>query len=207
MLPQPPLLVVTDRRQAPRALADILGAAFRGGCRWASIREKDLPPAEQVALARSLLPLARDFGARLMLHGDAALARDSGLDGVHLPAGSDALGARVLLGADALIGLSIHDSVEAEALDSAAVDYAVAGPAALTESKPGYGPALGTAGLAALAAACRVPLLTIGGITAGNARMFMDCGIAGIAVMGGLMLADDPAAEVRAILAATMNSR
>ena len=35
-----------------RAADDVLAAAFAAGCRWASLREKDLPDDEQVALAQ-----------------------------------------------------------------------------------------------------------------------------------------------------------
>ena len=42
-LPDPPLLLVTDRAQARRALAEVVAAVFAGGCRWVSLREKDLP--------------------------------------------------------------------------------------------------------------------------------------------------------------------
>ncbi len=54
-LPDPPLLLVTDRRQARRPLAEIVAAALAAGCRWVSLREKDLPEDEQVPLARALL--------------------------------------------------------------------------------------------------------------------------------------------------------
>ena len=39
-LPNPPLLIVTDRQQAKRPLEHILDGAFAAGCRWASVREK-----------------------------------------------------------------------------------------------------------------------------------------------------------------------
>ena len=51
-LPDPPLLLVTDRRQARRPLPEIVAAALDAGCRWISLREKDLPEDEQVPLAR-----------------------------------------------------------------------------------------------------------------------------------------------------------
>jgi hypothetical protein len=44
---------------------------------------------DQIALARTLLSIARHNRACLTLHGDAALAKACGADGVHLPAGSD----------------------------------------------------------------------------------------------------------------------
>jgi len=200
-LPDPPLLVITDRHQARRPLADVMAQAFAAGCRWASLREKDLSDDDQVALARTLLPIARRHGARLTLHGDAALAREAGVDGVHLSAGSDPVAARHMVGRDKLIGVSLHSIIETEAIDPAAVDYAIAGPAFETPSKPGYGPEIGRKGLAEIAAAARVPILAIGGLNATRAAEVLSVGPAGIAVMGGVMRAVDPGQEVRALLA------
>jgi len=195
-LPDPPLLLITDRAQARSPLADVIAQAGAGGCRWISVREKDLPPDAQIALAQELAPIARRFGATLTIHGDAALAQAAGLEGVHLPAGADAMAARAALGAGALIGRSIHSLGEVAALDPAALDYAIAGPAFATASKPGYGPALGREGLATLCHVSRVPVMAIGGIAPGNAREILPAGIAGIAVMGGVMRAPDPRREI-----------
>ena len=69
-LPDPPLLVISDRSQARLPLIDIAEAAFRGGCRWFSLREKDLPAAERRALLADLVELGRPFGALVMAHDD-----------------------------------------------------------------------------------------------------------------------------------------
>lgn len=199
-LPDPPLLLITDRKQARGLLEEVLSAAFAGGCRWASVREKDLSENEQAALVRELHTLARRYGARLTLHGSAALAARTGVGGVHLPAGSDAAAARALLGPTALVGLSVHSPAEAAAADPHAVDYVVAGPAFETASKPGYGPALGEAGIAAIVAASRVPVVAIGGVSETNAAALLAAGASGLAVMGGVMAASDPASAIGALL-------
>ena len=62
-LPDPPLLLVTDRHQARAPLAEVVSAALAAGCRWVSVRKKDLPADDQIALARMLLPAARRHGA------------------------------------------------------------------------------------------------------------------------------------------------
>jgi thiamine-phosphate pyrophosphorylase len=201
ILPDPPLLLVTDRHQARRPLVEVVGAAITAGCRWISVREKDLPADEQVTLARMLAPVAWRHGARLSIHGDAELAKACSADGVHLPAGSDPVAARRLLGAGKLIGLSIHTITEAEALDPDAIDYALAGPAFETPSKPGYGPEIGRKGLSDIAAAARVPVFAIGGLNAMRAAEVLASGPKGIAVMGGVMRAADPAQVVKALLA------
>jgi thiamine-phosphate pyrophosphorylase len=205
--PDPPLLLVTDRRQARRPLPEIVGAALAAGCRWVSLREKDLPQDEQILLARTLLTMIRRYGANLVLHGDATLAQLAGTDGVHLSAGSDAAAARKLLGPDKLIGLSIHTAAEAAAIDPAASDYAIAGPAFETPSKPGYGPEIGRRGLRDMAAAARVPLLAIGGINSARVGEVIAAGCAGVAVMGGVMRATDPAVEVRALITSLNGAR
>jgi thiamine-phosphate pyrophosphorylase len=200
-LPDPPLLLVTDRQQARHPLAEIVAAAFSSGCRWVSLREKDLPDEEQIVLARRLLLIARRHRAWVALHGEASLADRAGVDGVHLPSGADALAARALLGPQKLIGVSIHTVTEAEQVDPAVVDYALAGPAFETVSKPGYGPEIGRKGLFDVARASRVPLLAIGGINTTRVAEVIAAGCAGVAVMGGVMRAADPAQQAGALVA------
>src|SRR6516162_8935505 len=57
------------------------------------------------------------------------------------------------------IGVSVHTATEAGAIDRSVVDYAIAGPAFETPSKPGYGPEIGHKGLAEITAAAPVPVL------------------------------------------------
>jgi thiamine-phosphate pyrophosphorylase len=206
-LPDPPLLLVTDRRQGRQPLKDIVADALQAGCRWVSLREKDLPPDEQILLARGIAPLARAQGAKLMLHGEAELARLAGADGVHLPAGADPAPARALIGPGKLLGVSIHTVTEAKAIDPAVVDYVLAGPAFESASKPGYGPEIGRKGLIEIAQAASVPVLAIGGINAARVGELIAAGAAGVAVMGAVMRALDPAREVRALIATLRGSR
>ncbi|MEP9351680.1 thiamine phosphate synthase [Xanthobacter sp. KR7-225] len=202
MLPAPPVLLITDRSQAKSDLPDVVAAACAGGCRWLSLREKDLAAAAQIALFARMAAIARPCGARVTLHGAAQLARAAGADGVHLPGGSDPAEARALLGPHALVGLSLHTLEEAARADPAALDYVTASPVFLTASKPGHGPALGLDGLAAFARACRVPVIALGGVDAANAGACRAAGAAGLAIMGGVMRAHDPAAAFRAAAAA-----
>ena len=141
-LPSPPLLVISDRSQATRPLVEIAEAAFRGGCRWFSLREKDLPADERRELLRALVVLGHAYGATVMVHEDIAAAVATGAGGVHLPGGGDPKAARLLL-PSGLIGVSAHSPLEAAAQLAAGADYATLSPIFLTRSKPGYGPAVG----------------------------------------------------------------
>src|SRR5262249_56290877 len=106
----------------------------------------------------TLLPIARRHGARLTLHGDAALAKACGSDGVHLSAGSDPAASRALLGPGKLIGVSVHTVTEAGAIDPRVVDHPIPGPAFEPPSKPGHGPQIGPKGLAQIPAPAPLPV-------------------------------------------------
>ncbi len=200
-LPHPPLLVITDRRAARAPLDAIAAAAFAGGCRWLSLREKDLPHDERVALLRKLVVLGKERGARVMVHEDIAAAQAAGAAGVHLPSGGSPMAARAALGDGALIGLSAHDYDDIVRAETQGTDYVTLSPVFETASKPGYGPALGLDELADLAAKSVVPVLALGGIDAGNAAACLAAGAAGIAVMGAVMGAADPRAATSALIA------
>jgi thiamine-phosphate pyrophosphorylase len=198
-LPAPPLLLITDRRQASWRLEDIVAAALAAGCRWISLREKDLDAAERLALLRRLVALGHPFGAIITVHGDIAAAAEAGAAGVHLPAGAAPSAARARLGPGALIGVSAHAPAELDAAAQAGADYATLSPIFPSASKPGYGPPLG---LAALAGPSPIPVIALGGIEPANAAACLAAGAAGLAVMGPVMRARDPGAEIAQLLAA-----
>ena len=198
-LPVPPLLVISDRHQARQPLEDVAEAVFAGGCRWFSLREKDLPPEERLALLAALVALGHRFGAAVTAHEDIEAAAAAGADGVHLPSGGRPEAARARL-PGALIGASAHTADEAAMLLRSGADYVTVSPVFLTASKPGYGPALGLEGLARIVARVPGPVVALGGITAENAASCQGAGACGIAVMGEVMRSADPRATVEAIL-------
>jgi thiamine-phosphate pyrophosphorylase len=198
-LPVPPLLVISDRRQARRPLEELAEAAFAGGCRWFSLREKDLPPAERRALLAALVVLGHDWGATVTVHDDIDAAAMADAGGVHLPSGGSPEAARARV-PRALIGASAHSAEEASALLGAGADYVTVSPVFPTVSKPGYGQAFGLDGLARIVARAAGPVIALGGVTAANAASCRAAGAHGIAVMGEVMRAADPQAAVEAIL-------
>jgi len=202
-LPDPPLLIVTDRGQALLPLAEIVEAALEAGCRWIGVREKDLPTDKQIELAQNLSPMTRRFGAHLTLHGNipfsASASAAAAIDGIHLPDGADASPARLWRQQGKLVGRSIHAVAQAKA--AAELDYLVAGPVYESASKPGYGPSLGRNGLAAFARSTSLPVIAIGGVQPVHVGALMKAGAAGLAVMGSVMRASDPGRQVRALIA------
>lgn len=200
-LPTPPLLVISDRSQARQPLLEIAEAAFRAGCRWFSLREKDLPAAQRLDLLQALVALGHRFGARITAHEDIEAVVACGADGLHLPGGGDPAAARRRL-PGGLIGVSSHIPEEAAVQLAAGADYVTLSPIFLTASKPGYGPAVGLDAIAEAARLSAGPVVALGGIDEVNIAACLAAGARGIAVMGEVMRAADPGSVVRLLLAA-----
>ncbi|HLV57877.1 MAG TPA: thiamine phosphate synthase [Natronosporangium sp.] len=181
------VVVVTDRRQAVAPLPRQVAAAVAGGARWVLLREKDLPARERAALADRLREVLAPHGGRLIVAGPDPL----GGDAVHLAAGDPAPAPDTGL----LVGRSCHGAAD---LDRLTVEhYVTVSPVFASASKPGYGPPLGPDGLAYLCRRTRRPVLALGGVeTPQRAAACVAAGAAGVAVMGAVMRAEDPAAVV-----------
>jgi thiamine-phosphate pyrophosphorylase len=199
-LPAPPLLLITDRSQAARPLEGVVADALAAGCRWVSVREKDLPAAERRALLRRIHALARPAGSVVTVHADLEAAAE--VDGLHLAAGGDPGAARHRLGPSALIGMSCHSGAEVDAALAAGADYVTLGPLAPTASKPGYAPALSPAETGAIARRHPGRVIALGGVEPDLVPGLLAAGFAGIAVMGSVMRAAAPGAAIAALLAA-----
>lgn len=197
----PRLVVLTDRRRsagAGRPLADTVAAVVDAGAPAILLREKDLPPPRRARLAEQVAAPVVAAGAVLLVASDARLASAVGADGVHLAAADPAPAART-----GLTGRSTHTAAEVRGARRERLDYVTCSPVAPTASKPGHGPPLGMDGLAALVvAADPLPVLGLGGVTVAHVPGALAAGAYGVAVMGSVMGADDPAAVVAGLLVA-----
>ena len=197
-LPDPPVLLITDRAQALRPIEEVASAVLEAGCRWISLREKDLDPADRLTLTRQLAELAGGYGATVTVHGDYAAAGVA--DGIHLPAGRSVAAARRRLGPNALIGISIHDPAELGSAALRGADYVTLSPIFASLSKPGYGPGPGLQGLRRAVSAGSLPVIALGGIEPENAPLCLEAGAHGIAVMGAVMAAENPGRIARLLV-------
>ncbi|HEX4505182.1 MAG TPA: thiamine phosphate synthase [Alphaproteobacteria bacterium] len=175
-----PILIITDRTQCAEPLEARAAALFRGGCRWLSVREKDLSSFERYELLERLIAVAKPFGAVVGVHDDldAAIALRIPL---HLPADGDVAAARQVLG-DVLLGKSCHDAAELAAAARDGADYVTLSPFFPSASKAGYRTNLN---LPAIAAAGALPVLALGGVT--RETLPQVSGVAGVAIMGEAM--------------------
>jgi len=194
----PRLYLVTDRKATGgRPLAEVVRAALAGARRGGlepddiavQLREKDLGGGDLRALAEALRAVTRAAGAALMINDRIDVALAVGADGVHLGGTSLSPADARAVAPGLRLAVSTHAPGDLEGLPGA-VDFAVFGPIRDTPSKRAYGAPVGLDALAA-AAGRGIPLVAIGGLTAGDAAAITQAGARGLACIRPVMSAPD----------------
>jgi len=188
------ICLVTDRRRRPPA--EQAAEAVDAGVDLIQVRERDLETSDLAALVSQIVRIAGGSSTRVVVNDrlDVALACEA--HGVHLRGDSvPPARARSIAPPGFLIGRSVHALDEAAAV-APDVDYLIAGTVFPTSSKPGRTELLGTAGLAAIAGAVRVPVLAIGGIGVERLADVSAAGAAGIAAVSLFTDSERPIKEV-----------
>jgi thiamine-phosphate pyrophosphorylase len=173
-------------------------ALLAGGARVLQLRLKRTHGAEAVGLAAHVAALARAAGAVLLINDRVDWALLCGADGVHL--GEEDLGAeeaRHLLGASAVVGVTVRTAAGARAARAAGADYVGLGPVFLPRSKTVAAPLLGLEGLRAVVSASPLPVVAIGGVGLASIREVARAGAYGAAVVSDVLGAEDIPARVR----------
>lgn len=193
--------VLTDSTLRPdRGPEETARAALAAGASVLQLREKSLPTAELVALARRLSALARATGALFLVNDrvDIALAADA--DGVHL--GPDDLqppDARRLLGPDRILGVSVSSVEEARPLADVASYFGV-GAIFGSSTKTDAGPPVGLERLREIRSAFPGhPIVAIGGINESNIASVRQAGADAAAVISAVVCAPEMTEAVRTL--------
>jgi len=203
-MPDYTLYLVTDEPEAYSSnLFDGVDAAIAGGVTMVQYRATK-------GSGRFLYETAKTLGERLRTHGipliindrlDLALAVNA--DGLHLGQNDIPVHvARRLIGKQAILGLSITDPEQLDAVEYDLVDYLGAGPVFSTATKADAAPAIGLEVLAGITRRSKVPVVAIGGIHHSNAKAVFDTGVAGLAVVSALSRTADPTASAHRFIRA-----
>ena len=180
-------------------LAAFLPAVLRGGVDVVQLREKDLGHDVQIADARIMLSICREFDVPFIMNDSPELALAVGAYGVHVGQEDVSVShCRDVLGPEAVVGLSTHSTSEFDgALDQTAT-YFSAGPIVATPTKPGRE---GTGISYAIASQARSdrPVFVTGGVNAQNVAELVGAGLRHFVVVRALTEASDPEAAARRI--------
>ncbi len=188
------LYLITDRHQtAGRPLLTVVEEALSGGVRAVQMREKDLSAREQYELAWDLRALTARYDAKLIINERVDLALAVGADGVQVGCQSLPVTAVRRIAPDILIGYSSHALGEAAAALAKGADFVTFSPVFFTPSKASYGPPVGLDALQEACARLKKPVFALGGIGLQNVAQVRGAGCGHIALISGILAADDPA--------------
>lgn len=186
--------------------ADSARLALEGGCRWIQLRMKGADEALMFKTATIVQAMCKRCGATFIIDDDVKLARRIGADGVHLGKEDMPIAkAREILGRGYIIGATVNSFEDiAGVVSGADPDYFGCGPLRFTTTKQRLAPILGIEGYREImcrmrAAEIAIPLVAIGGVTKEDIPSLLRCGVAGIALSGSILQADDPIAEMQGV--------
>jgi len=206
------LYVITDRTLARgRPESEIARQAIAGGATAIQLRWKTGPLSEALRVGRELRELCSREGVLFVVNDRVDLALALEADGVHvgvtdLPVAET----RRLVGDQLVVGFSPETLEQALEAEAAGADYLGVGPVYPTVTKPDAGPAVGLEHVQRIAAAVRIPVVGIGGITAENAGAVIRAGAVGVAVISAVVGADDvrlAAAQLRKVVDEALAAR
>jgi thiamine-phosphate pyrophosphorylase len=167
---------ITDRTLSTNGMLDDVRDALRAGVALVQYRDKGtaVPNAN---LASEMQRLCRKAGVALIVNDDVDLALAIGADGVHVGQGDLPVSvARRMLGAQAIVGVSVSTATQAQEAERAGATYVAASPVFATPTKIDAGPPVGIEGVGRLRAATRLPLAVIGGIKDGDIPRLVEAG-------------------------------
>lgn len=195
------LIVITDvALAAPHTVRDVVAAALDAGAPAVQLRDKNAPASTLLEEARELLTLVRRYGALLFINDRVDVALAAGADGVHLGPDDLPVSAARRIAPDLLIGYSTDNPERAREAERDGADYIGCGAVFGTSTKDVGEEAIGISRLNQVADAVGIPVVGIGGITTSNAGEVAASRAAGVAVVGAVMAASDPAHAVRELL-------
>ena len=192
-MPQPAdpncrLYLVTPPALEPAAFAVRLAEALDAGdVACVQLRLKDCPDDAVRRACDALRPVAQERDVAFILNDHPALAREMGCDGVHVGQKDTPYAkARQIVGKDAIVGVTCHDSRHlAMEAGEAGADYVAFGaffPTTTKDAEYHAAPDL----LAWWAEMMEIPCVAIGGITPENCGPLVRAGADFLAVVGGV---------------------
>ncbi|MCZ6638115.1 MAG: thiamine phosphate synthase [Alphaproteobacteria bacterium] len=182
------LYLITPERLVPEAFAEVLAQALDGGdVACVQLRLKGVDDDVVRAAAQILAPVAQARNVAFLMNDRPDLAAETGCDGVHVGQQDTAYAeARAIVGEDAIVGVTCHDSRHlAMVAAEQGADYVAFGAFYPTATKDAIGhPDIDI--LSWWSEMMTVPSVAIGGITPANCPPLVRAGTDFIAVLSAV---------------------
>lgn len=188
------LYAVTDRMwlKEGQSLTQVCRSVLENGATFLQIREKDLDENAFEKESQELKALCAQYGVPFVVNDSVEIAMDIDADGVHVGQ-SDIKGRdiRAIIGPDKILGISAGTVEQAVAAEKAGADYIGVG-AVFTTSTKKNAKNLSQETLREIRNSVSIPVVAIGGISAGNILELCGSGVDGVAVVSAIFGAEDP---------------
>ena len=186
---------------------DGIRLVLEGGIRWVQLRMKDATDTDFLRVGTEVRKLCTAYHTTFIIDDRVGLVGELGADGVHLGKNDMPIcEARRILGPEAIIGGTANTFEDIREHFHASANYIGLGPFRFTTTKEKLSPVLGIDGYRRIMQQVReagidIPVVAIGGITSADVSALMQTGIAGIALSGAILRADNPAEEINRLRA------
>lgn len=185
------LYLVTDREIAQNRLEGYVQVAVENGVTMVQLREKQASYEEFCQKAKVMKEICDKQGVPLIINDNIEVCLAVGASGVHLGTSDcDIEAARKMLGADKIIGASARDISTAQKACAQGADYLGVGAVFGTSTKKDA-KTISPQILREIVQSVNIPVVAIGGINLQNILQLKGLGIAGVAVVSGILAQKD----------------
>lgn len=186
------LYAVTDRAWLDgETLYEQVEKAIQGGVTFVQLREKNLDDESFLREALEIQKLCRKYNIPFIINDNVEIAKKINADGVHVgQSDMKASNVRAILGNDKILGVSAQTVEQALLAEKEGADYLGVGAVFPTGSKSDADD-VSYETLKEICSVVSIPVVAIGGISAGNVLTLSGSGISGIAVISAIFGAKD----------------
>ena len=186
------LYAVTDRAWLNgETLYEQVEKAIKGGVSFVQLREQNLDDESFLSEALEIQKLCKKYNIPFIINDNVEIAKKINADGVHVgQSDMKTSNVRSILGNDKILGVSAQTVEQALLAEKEGADYLGVGAVFPTGSKSDADD-VSHETLKEICSAVSIPVVAIGGISAGNVLTLKGSGISGIAVISAIFGAED----------------
>ncbi|MFH1641959.1 MAG: thiamine phosphate synthase [Nanoarchaeota archaeon] len=191
---------ITDSKLTKKDIFEDAKSAIKAGVKIIQYREKDKSTKEMVKEATILKKICKD-NALFLVNDRIDVAMAVNADGVHL--GKDDMPydiARLLLGNNKIIGLTVHNIKEAIQAKNIGADYVGASPIFKTKTKLDAGIPAGLSLIKKIKQKKDIPVIGIGGINLNNVTSVIQAGADSAVAISAVVTKDNVEKECRSFI-------
>lgn len=193
------MIVITNRKLCKEDFLKRIEKIAKGRPEGIILREKDLSEDAFEALAISCLEICQKYNVAFGINQRVDIAEKLQIPWIHLSVSDFANLSQDKKMRFKKIGVSIHSVEEAKEMEQLGANYLIAGHIYPTDCKKGV-PARGLSFLQNVCEEVSNPVFAIGGICKERVSEVLAHGAAGVCVMSGMMVCENPTEETRELV-------